>query len=282
MAYDPEQWRDREATPGWSPDGDGHAMKGGSSYGQTAYDTDIDRDRWMGEAAQKVAPVTVDQTQANESRGLSMDALGMLRAQGAGTAPSSAGILANRANENAVRQAGAQVAGARSAGGGIAALRGAGNAAGTAMLAGNAHNADARAAEVSGGQGAYAGGAGAINKQDIGVATTDAQLAAQQRALNEQRQQYFERQAYDTRGFQRQTSTDAIAALHRQQEKDRAFAAARTEADVQKVKDTISIVSSMGKAASNAETNEVRNTDTSDPRAKMNIGSLSALSRGRR
>ncbi len=287
MPYNPDNWRDREATPGWSPDGDGHAMSGGSAYGETAYDKDIDRDRQMGAAAQGTAPVTLDQTQANESRGLQMGALGLLRAQGDGSAPSSAGILAQRANENAVRQAGAQVAGARSAGGGIAALRGAGNTAGDAMLAGNAHNADARAGEISHGQNAYAGGAGTVNKQDLGAATANAQLAAQQRAVDEQRQQYFERQAYDTRGFQRQVSNDNTAMLHRQQQADRAYRDARSQADWDKGKMVVGTVLSggTGLASSKLDTSTPSYDDPtagSDPRMKMHIGSLASLMKGRR
>ena len=101
----------------------------------------------------RTGPV-LDQTQADQARGLQMSGLDMLRRQADGSAPSSAGILADRANQNAVMAAGHQVTGARTAAGGIAALRGAGEAAGASALAGNAQNANARAGEIIRGQGA--------------------------------------------------------------------------------------------------------------------------------
>lgn len=139
----------------------------------------------------RTGPV-LDETQANQSREMQMGALGLLQAQAGGWAPSSAAILANRANENAVRAAGQQVTSAKSLGGALATLRHAGEGAGQAMLAGNAANADARAAEISRGQAGYLAGAGAVRAGDIGAATQNAQLAAQQRALNEAGQQSYE------------------------------------------------------------------------------------------
>jgi hypothetical protein len=181
---------------------------GGSQYGVTgdtsAYDTDVDRARRKGAEGQTRTAVQLDQTQANESRGLEMGALGMLRAQADGSAPSSSAILSQRANQNAVGGAAQQVTAAHGPGGRVAAFGAAGQTAGRSMLAGNAANADVRAGEISKGQGSYTNATGVVNAQDIGAATQNAQYEAAQRAMNEQRQQEFERRGWNTRNTESQ------------------------------------------------------------------------------
>ena len=244
--------------------GDALDPNGNPINGTSAADQDVERYRKMGAAAQPAAQL--DQTQANESRGLQMGALGLLRQQSDGSAPSSAAILSQRANQNAIAQAGQIVAGAKSAGGGIAALRGAGNAAGNSMLAGNAANADARAGEISRGQSAYASSAGALNAGDIGAATTDAQLEAQQHALDQQRRQGFERMAWNTRNAQLLGQEQGHRQFIDQGAANEAASAAEKNGLWNKGKDLFSGATSI----------------LSDERTKTHIGSLSSLMRGRR
>lgn len=175
--------------------------------GTDPYGADIARYRHLGQPTQ--APIALDQRNADESRGLQMGALGMMRAQADGSAPSSAGILANRANEDAVRNAGFASTSARSTGAGIVAARTAGEASARGALAANTHNADARMGEISRGQGAYASGAIGAQGQDTGAATANAQLVARQHALDESRQQGFERMAFDTKHAQMQNLGEA-------------------------------------------------------------------------
>lgn len=269
------------ANPDYTPDSSG--MQGAGGYqviggwkqaGTSAFDQDVDRYRKMGQDGQARAPVQIDQTQGNESRGLEMGALGMLRAQGDGSAPSSAQIMSGRANQGAVQNAAQQVTAARGIGSSIAAAQGAGQQAGQAMLAGNAANADTRAAEISRGQGAYSGAAAGMRGQDIGVATADAGLAAQQRALNEAHQQGMERRAWDTRNTEQQASDrfirnqqDQSLALRQQEEAGRAADSAAVDRAI-----------GMGLGAA---------TMASDPHTKadvrpMTMGSLASLHRGRR
>jgi hypothetical protein len=235
----------------------------------------------------RTAPV-LDQRQADQSRGLQLNALDMLRRQGSGEAPSSAEILSQRANQNAVRNAGAQVTGARTAGGGIAALRGAGNAAGNAMLAGNAQNADARAGEISRGQGAFASGAGTAQGQDIHAATTNAQLEAQQRSLNEAGQQGYEAMGWNTRNAELRAGLDAqkghdtnVAAL-------RDIHARISAGNTEQLKGAVNFGTSVGGglmtggASVAAEAARRKAAAGSDERMKTHIGSLSALMNGRR
>ncbi len=211
-----------DANPEYSFEGrDGHTpnqtVHGQQIAGTNAFDQDVNRYRQMGQAGQGRGPVTIDQTQGNESRGLEMGALGMLRRQGSGEAPSASAIMADRANQNAFQGAGQQMTAARGTGNRIAAAQSGAQQAGQTALAGNAANAGARAAEISHGQGAYSGGAGAVRGQDIGVATADAQLAAQQRALNEARQQAMEKRGFDVRNTQQQ-GADRFARNQAEQE----------------------------------------------------------------
>jgi hypothetical protein len=285
MARDNSGFASQGRDPNWSPDGFGNETPGnGQFYGDNAYDTDVARDRQLGKSAQDWAPTTIDQRRGNESRGMQLSALQMLRAQANGTAPSSAAILSQRANQDAVRSAALQTTGAKSAGGAIAANRGAGEAAGHTMLAGNAANANVRAGEVGHGLGAYAGGAGQVQGQDIGVATADAQLAAQQRALNEQRQQFFERQGFNTRGVQHQAQQEAERQLLAKAQADRAYKAARSAADWGKVKDTVNMALTLGQSGLGSQGDEAppKEDTTSDERAKRNVmpmGSLASLRR---
>jgi hypothetical protein len=261
---------------------------------------DIDVNRYRGMGAQGQAAVNLDQTHSAASRQLQMGALGMLRAQGDGSAPSSAAILAQRANQGAVQNAAMQVTGAKSAGGGIAAARGAGNMAAAQMLAGNATNANVRAGEISRGQGAYAQGAGSLMGQDIGEATTIANLEATQNALNEHRQQAYEKMAWDARNAEMNAANQAHNQDTQRQQAERAQRDAEAQADFNKMKDLASgsvgaTTAAAGGASGSGGTSDPGdpndpNNSGSDPRMKRDIhpmsglhmGGLSALMRGRR
>ncbi len=243
---------------------------GSATVVSPSFNNDVNRYRDKG--AQGQASVNLDQTHTNASRQLQMNALGLLRAQGDGSAPSSAAILSQRANQNAVQSAAMQTAGAKTAGGGIAASRGAGNSAGSAMLAGNAQNANTRLGEISKGQGGYASGTGALMGQDIGEATTSANLEATQNALNEHRQQAYEKMAWDARNAEMNAANQAHNQDTQRQQAERAQRDAENQSDFNKIKDT----ASMGLAGGSS---------LSDPRSKCNVmpmGSLAHLMKGRR
>ncbi len=250
-----------------------------SGIGNESFEDATNRYRQRGEQLQQRTGPVVNEGQANGSRVLEMGALGMLRRQADGSAPSSSAILAQRANQNAIAAAGQQVAGARTTGGGIAALRGAGNTAGNAMLAGNAQNADQRAAEISRGQANYLSGTGAVRGQDIGVATQNAQLAAQQQALNEAGQQHYEGMGVNTRNAAQTLGQQAQGQLNTDKADLRQISAANSQEENAA---GMQAVGTGAGFASGGLTMMRRPTGTSDPRAKMNIGSLSALTRGRR
>lgn len=252
---------------------------GGSQYGQagdtSSYDADVQRDRTMGAASMGRAPVSLDQTQANASRGMQMGALGLLRAQADGTAPSSAAILSQRANQNAATAAGSS--GARTAGGAIVAAGRNGMQASNAALSSNVANADNRAHEIASGQNLYASGTQGVEGQDINAATTNAKLVAQQNALNEARQEGFERRGWNVRNSESQGEDRYARNVQGAENQNEANDLARQQRASDQAKATSGMI--MQGVSSLVGT-------ASDERAKTNIapmGSLSSLlHRGRR
>lgn len=250
--------------------GDGNWFAAGIEGGAAAvvspqFQRDVDRYRQLGARSPAAIP-QVDTTASNESRGLQMGALGMLRRQADGSAPSAAEVLSQRANQGATRMAASAATGARTVGGGLAAFSASAPGAAQQAMAANAANAGQRAAEVSRGQAQYAGGNNAVRVQDLGIATQNAQLEQQHRAATEQRQQAFERMAFDTRNTETQAANEARNQDNLGAQQERAARLQERQADWQKTKD----VASMGMAA------------FSDPRTKTNVvpmGSLASLMR---
>lgn len=204
----------QDASPDYSPDGQGYAVVNGYQQpGTSAYDKDVARDQAAGEAAQQRHAVQLNQGNANQSRGMQMGALGMMAGAAAGNAPSRAAALGQAANDSAIRNT-AGVAGARGPGASIAAMNGAQNTMGQKMATTNAGITDMRAGEMAKNMTDYAGGAQRVEGQDVQAATTNAQLEAQQRALNEAKQQADEARAFGVRKTQSQTADD----FYRQQQ----------------------------------------------------------------
>jgi hypothetical protein len=241
----------------------------GAPQGQTywggdpnAADKDVARYRGLAQNPGQ-APVQLDQTQANESRGLTLGALGALRAQAEGTAPSAAAIMSQRANEDAARAA------ARAGLHGVAGYRAAQPGIASQALAANASNAAQRGAELHRSAGEYAGAAGAINAGDIGAATANARLVAQQNALDQQRRQAYEQMAWNTRNAQLQGNEQAHQQIQNSLVSGANAANQEKAADWQHGKDLIGggtgIVSSL--------------FGFSDPRTKTCIGSLASMVR---
>lgn len=263
-ASDPNPERRRRAQ---DPNGAWSAVGvNGGAVVSNQFDQDVDRYRQIGHNETQRGPVQINQGAANQSRGLQMGALGLLRRQADGSAPSSAAILSQRANENAARNA--STAGARGPGAAVAAFGGAGAQASGQAMAQNAQNAQMRASEVSRGQGAFTAGAGAMRGQDLGAATTNAQLDAQNRELAERQQQHYERMAFDTQNSQMNAANDAMNQDRLGQQQLRAQRSQEAAADWQKAKD----MGSMGLGVFSG-------LASSDPRAKVHVGSLAHLMR---
>lgn len=259
---------------GWNPNGQSHHWNPDGTITQDPFGYDADVAALRQRGAQVGQAPQLNQGQANQSRGMQLSALQLLRQQGDGSAPSSAAILSQRANQDAIRNAALQTTGAKSVGAGIAANRDAGAAAGNAMLAGNAANANLRAAEIARGQVGYAGGAGQVQGQDIGAATANAQLVQGQRGLNEQHQQANEQMAWDTRN-QGMQNVGRYSDIEHQ---DLAAQHAKEAADQAATKQFVS-------DAKSAATGGLVGATHSDERTKthvMPMGALASLRHGRR
>lgn len=280
-------FQDKDRDPNWSADGYGNQLSNGSYVGDNAYDTSVANDRQQANTS-NAPSVQLDQGQANQSRGLQMGALGMLRTQATGAAPSAAAILSQRANE----QAGAAMARSGVAGHGMGArIAGMGAAAPQVMSqanAANAANAASRAQEVSAGQNAYATGAGQVNTQDIGAATAQANLDAAQRAQNQQREEYYDQLGYDTRRVQANNAQTYNTQEEAKTLADQQYRDAKENQTVGQVmaagNGLLTGGSGMMSAMQQAGQPQPTPPDqtSSDPRTKMNIGSLSGLRRGGR
>ncbi len=255
----------------WNPAGTGYA-----------YDKDVNRLR--AEGAQTQDAVQLDQSEANQSRDMQLGSLGHLMDQANGSAASSAQILSQRANQAAAQQIGA--AGLRKGGPGaaIASMNMAAPQVGAGALAANAQNANMRAGEISRGQSAYASGALGAHGQDIQAATANAQLVAQQRALDESRQQANEKLAWDTRKAQMNNANEFTGQRQTEELHRRQTSAAQAAEDEAKVYGYANMglgaVTGGVAAVQTAAPKDPKETSGSDERMKMRsvpMGSLSSL-----
>ncbi len=158
---------------------------------------DIDRYRRMANNGNTVAPV-IDQSRSGETRGLSMDALSMLRQRAEG-AQTPADILAQRQTQGAVNGIQSGAASIRGgAGARAAAARGA-MATGARVGAQGAQDAAAMHAR---GQADAAnqlfGASSAQRGQDLTAATAQAKLEADQRVANDQRKLHYDQAGWNT------------------------------------------------------------------------------------
>lgn len=214
---------------------------GDPSYivGTSGADRDVNRYRALGSETR--APITLDQRRADRARGLQVGALGMLETAAKGDAPSAAAIqgrlAADQINTSNMRALG----GARGIGGAVASANAVSPAMGNQLVGSLSNVAQARANEAAQDRTAFAGTSAGVRGQDIGAATTNAELAAKSQALDEARQQGMERLGWNTRNAQLQGNAEywrqfeeRIAAAKRAGEEDKAnkIAGAKTAAGI--------------------------------------------------
>jgi hypothetical protein len=228
----------------WTGQGRDPRAWGGDSYyeqdgkfvdGTNGADKDVERYRNMGATSQ--AGPQLDQTQANQARGLQMGSLGMLENAARGNAPSQAAIMGQSMGSQTM---GAGLSAASAASGGPGSQLAGMRAAITGTTQANQQNAGQlmamRNKESATDMGAFAHGASGVRGQDISAATTNAQLEGQQRALNEQRQQSFERMAFDTRNAELNAQMQQRAQRDAEEQAQRAARDAEEAAFYNKVK----------------------------------------------
>jgi len=147
----------------------------------------------------------IDMARPDESRGLSMDALGMLRRRADGGEVSPAQQM--QAQQTAGAVSGIQSGAASIKGGAMAraaAARGAQATGARVAAQGTQDGAALRAREMADASSQYFGAAQGQRGRDLGLATSQADLEAKQRAANEQRDQFYKGLEFD----QKKTTVD--------------------------------------------------------------------------
>jgi hypothetical protein len=184
----------RQFTPGaWGGQGNDLHTDGTEVAGTSGAARDSNRYREMGQKPLYGTGPQIDRSQSNESRGISMGALGLLGQTAAGTQPSAAerlGTQMGQRAQNAQHSLGASVRGgamARAAAGRNATMNAASIDAQTRQS-----NAATRAGEMAAGRDAYMAGATGQRGQDLGLAGAQAGLEQGQRSANDQREGYYE------------------------------------------------------------------------------------------
>ncbi len=183
----------------WGGQGNDIDYQGQEIAGTSGATRDVNRYRDIAGHPLYTSGPQIDQFDSDNSRGLQMNALGMLqsRAQG-GMTPAQA--LASRQTQGAV--AGVQSTAASIKGGAMAraaAARGAQNTGSRVFAQGQQDQAALQAREMADASGQYFGAAQGQRAQDLGVAASQAQLDAQQRAAADQREGFYEDQAQNTK-----------------------------------------------------------------------------------
>lgn len=207
----------------WDPRG---TINKSPSFGTTAERAQWEADRQRGMAAAAVQRGAYKQNfsdygaaigQSNSARGSQSDALSMQRSAAMGEAPSRAEILGRSMADQGIQSQMAMGASAR--GGSMAqaaAMRNAQQAQGANMQQAQNQMAGLRAEEMANARNAYMAGASGMRGQDInaaqlGLQRTDMETRNEQfqRELNQQNQQFFEKQANDIYGRQLDADTQS-------------------------------------------------------------------------
>lgn len=165
--------------------------------GGEAWNAHLGRYRDM--AGREQAPIALDETQANEARGVQMGSLGLLDDAARGGAPSQAAILGRAGIGDAMRSGLSGLAGARGPGAAVAGVNGSMQRTGTASHGVTQGALTQSGREMSLDMGALSSVAGAVRGQDVTAATTNARLEAERRRLDDANRQFYERQAQGVR-----------------------------------------------------------------------------------
>jgi hypothetical protein len=271
---------DQKGSDGWNPSGEGYdIVHGWKQAGTSAWDKDVDRYRKLGADGMNRQGAQLDQTQANESRGLQLGGLSLMNTAAQGDAPSRAVELSRAQNELAARNALRAQGGARGPGAAVAAMNGAQTGAVDRIGQTNGQLTDMRGTEMARNQGELASAANAARGQDLGAATANAQLQAQQRQLNENRQENFERLGYDTRKTQGQAGIDTTLANAREEARIAANNREANAIDDRKTADTTQSGLTLLALGMGSDERIKRDVKPMMREPMMDMGSLSGLSR---
>ena len=269
----------------YAMNGRGYAIQNGyQQMGTSAYDQDVARDRSMGQAGMNRAGVHLNVGQSHSDRLLQMGGLAKLRAGMNGQLPSQAVAQGAVAREGTVRQGTGAITGG-AGGRGVAALQTAAGGMGDQFAQTGADVNAAREAEINRDTTGFLRGALGAHGQDIGEATTQAQLEAQQRALNEARQENFENRGFDVRQQQQQAAIDNANLTADQQRLIKQEQAAYNQNQFNTLMNDAGAGAGMvtgGVGAvvlsnNNQDPNNPNNHSSSDPRTKRRVDPMGSL-----
>lgn len=236
--------------------------------GTSGAEQEVARYQGMGMATQ--APVGIDRTRTGESRGLMMGSLGHLQNVADGRESEALRLGQDQARQAAL----GQTSMAASVRGGAMARAAASSAANRGIARSNAQIANyaraGQAAEMQQARQQLMQGSTGLRTQDLGLAGSQADLAARQRALDEHRQQTYEGMASDV------TDAELFARLEAQKQDEQQAAAQRRQRAAEKQADTDKAFDIF-----NVATGGVGGFlgDLSDERAKTNIVPVGSLAR---
>jgi hypothetical protein len=244
----------------------GQAEGGYIVPGTSGADVDVARYRGLGEAAYGTAGPAIDRVRTREGRGLVLGSLGHIQAVADGRESESLRLGQEQARQAAL----AQQSMAASVRGGAAARAAASSAAGRGVARSNAQIANyaraGQAAEMAQARQQLMQGTTGLRGQDLGLASSQAELEAKQRSLNEQQQQAYERMGWETRNADMQAAAERRRQVQNQQLADRKAKAAEQAQQEKEVLDWTSF--GLGTISR-----------LSDARAKIPVGSLASLMR---
>lgn len=256
----------------WGGQGDDVDENGNPVAGTSGLARDVQRWQQMGQVGEQQQGPQISQAFPNQSRGVIMGGLANLAARSQGGQPSvaeQAGTAQAAASANNLQGTAGTVRGgaaARAAAANIANRQGAMVRARQVGV-----NAATRAEDMANARQDFVGATGALRGQDIGLATSQADLEAKQRQLNDQRENFFENQAQRAKDAQlgarlnRTAGAQAAATAGFQQNQ---------QLQQQQQENTMRVVgagSSTGAGLVDSYIQSHKYDSTSDPDAKENV-----------
>lgn len=253
---------------------DSTAYQYGADHGGTEA-ADAARYSGLAQAAQNRQGPQINMGQANAARAQQSSAMGLQAAAANGSAPSAAAAQQQQGLDAATRAQYAAAGSARGAGGVATAQYNAGqNAAGMSQQA-VSQAAQLRAQEMAQARDSYASSANAMRSQDLGGATSQAQLEAGQRGQNDQYSlaQYNNEQAVRHAGMQGAMAQQAQQSQN-QQASDQINAGVAQQNAAQNNSNGGSLLSAAGSIAGMAAMSDERvKTDVRDESGPNGSGS---------
>jgi len=268
----------------WAGEGEQLDINGLPIDGTSGADVDAQRYRDM-RAPWTTTPI-IDQEQSNETRGIGMGALDLLKRTAEGKSPSAAEQMGTSLGQQSQDARGGIAASVRGgAASRAAAARGAVADQSTIGQQTFASNQATRAGEMAQGRGAYFGAATGMRGQDLGVATSQGNLKAEQRKADDARDAFYAGKAHDVQktDVNQQLGLSAAQqnAQNQKEQQDAARNAASAASDARLTNTALTTAQGGINAYGNSQKPDPDPNTTSDEKAKKNMKPVSDRTAGR-